>query len=150
MSALGSQVIPIQQPCLDAVREVQNPQLQDMTDMKSLREMEVKKLATIHGQTQYFAFDELARRIRDNSASWRHTGRSGGWGTFDCSRTPNVYEMEWVFLKWSLHLNDYENYEVVRLLDARFEKLEGQLDEDPESLEIKYFNAIGEELRRAR
>ena len=150
MSALGSQVIPIQQLCLDAVREVQNPQLQDMTDMKSLRDMEVKKLATIHGPTQYLAFDELARRIRDNPASWCQSERSGGWGIFDCSRTPNVYEMEWAFLKWSQHLNDDENYELVRLQDARLEKLEGQLDEDPESLEIKYFNAIGEELRRAR
>ena len=118
--------------------------------MKSLRDMEVKKLATIHGPTQYLAFDELARRIRDNPASWYQSERSGGWGIFDCSRTPNVYEMEWAFLKWSQHLNDDENYELVRLQDARLEKLEGQLDEDPESLEIKYFNAIGEELRRAR
>ena len=116
--------------------------------MKSLRDIDVKKLATRHGPKQYLAFDELARRVRDDPESWSKPVRPGGWNVFDCTRAPNVYEMEWAFLKWSQHLNDDENYELRRVQDARLDKLERQLDEDPDSLEIKYFNAIGEELRR--
>ena len=77
--------------------------------------------------------------------------RSQGAGLFfDWSRTPNGYEIEWAFLKWSQHLNDDENYELMRTQNARLENLEGRLDDDPDSLEIMYFNAIGEELRRQR
>ncbi len=61
---------------------------------------------------------------------------------------PNVYEMEWAFLKWSQFLNDVGNYELMRMQDARLEKLEGRLDDNPDALEIKYFNAIGKLLRR--
>ncbi len=118
--------------------------------MKSLRDSEVKKLATRPGPTQYLAFDELARRVRENPASWNQSDSPEGWSSFDCSRVPNFYEMEWAFLKWSQRLNEDENYDLIRVQDARLDKLERQLDEDPDSLEIKYFNAIGEELRRER
>jgi len=103
-----------------------------MTDMKSLRDSEVKKLATRPGPTQYLAFDELARRVRDDPASWSQSKRSGGWNTFDCSRLPNVYETEWAFLKWSQYLNEEQNYDLMRVQGARVDKLERELDEDPD------------------
>jgi hypothetical protein len=55
--------------------------------------------------------------------------------------------MEWAFLKWSQRLNDVEP-ELEQEQEAGIERLEGHLDRDPDSLEIKYYNAIGEELRR--
>ena len=58
--------------------------------------------------------------------------------------------MEWAFLKWSRCLKEDENYDLMRLQDGRLDKLERQLDEGPDSLEIKYFNAIGEGLHRER
>ena len=39
--------------------------------MKSLPDSDIKQLATKPGPKQYLAFDELARRIRDNPPSWR-------------------------------------------------------------------------------
>ena len=116
--------------------------------MKSLRTLKSRSSLQDMDQKQYLAFDELARRVRDNPERWSKPERPGGWNVFDCTRAPNVYEMKWAFLKWSQHLNDDENYELRRVQDARLDKLERQLDEDPDSLEIKYFNAIGEELRR--
>ena len=148
MYALGSQIIPALDRWLDNVLEMQHPRLQDMTDMKSLHDDEVKKVATRHGPTQYLAFDELARRVRENPESWSQFETLGIWNIFDCSRVPDVYEMEWAFLKWSKHLNKGENYDLVRVQTARLNELERQLDRDPASLEIEYFNAIGEELRR--
>ena len=47
-------------------------------------------------------------------------------------------------------MNEEENYDLRRVQDARLDKLERELDEDPVSLEIKYFNAIGEKLRLQR
>ena len=118
--------------------------------MKSLPDIEVKKLATRPGREQYLAFDELARRVRDNPSSWSEPERPWVWNALDCTRAPNVSEMEWVFLKWSQHLSDEENYELMQEQDARLDELERHLDQDPDSLENKYFNAIGEELRRQR
>ena len=116
--------------------------------MKSLSDIEVKKLATRPGSEQYLAFDELARRVRDNPSSWNQPERPWVWNALDCTRAPNVSEMEWAFLKWSQHLSNGEKYELNQEQDARLDELERHLDQDPDSLEIKYFNAIGEELRR--
>ena len=57
--------------------------------------------------------------------------------------------MEWAFLKWSQRLND-ENPELEQEQQARLDELERHLDQDPDSIEIKYHNAVGEELRRER
>ena len=116
--------------------------------MKSLRDIEVKKLAIRLGRERYLAFDELARRVRDNQSNWSEPERPWVRNALDCTRALNVSEMEWAFLKWSQHLSDEENYELKQEQDARLDELERHLDQDPDSLEIKYFNAIGEELRR--
>ena len=116
--------------------------------MKSLPDIEIKQLATRPGPEQYLAFDELARRVRDNPSSWSHPERPWIWNALDCTRAPNVSEMEWAFLKWSQQLNDGKQPELEQEQNARLYKLEHPLDQDPESLEIKYFNAIGEELLR--
>ena len=118
--------------------------------MKSLRDSEAKKLATRPGSTQYLAFGELARQVRDDPASWSQSKKLGGWNIFECSRAPNVYKIEWALLKWSQHLNDDENYDLMRLQHARVEELESRFDDHADSLEMKYFHAIGEELRRQR
>ena len=46
----------------------------------------------------------------------------------------------------SEHLNDKENYELEQQQNARLHELERHLDQDSDSLELKYFNAIGELL----
>lgn len=132
----------------EVVYEALNPRLQDLTDMKSLSDIEVKKLATRSGPEQSLAFYELARRVRDRPSSWSQPERPWFWDALDCTRAPNVSEMEWAFLKWSQHLNDEENYEFKQEQNARLDELERRLDQDTDTLEIKYFNAIGEELRR--
>ena len=40
-------------------------------------DLKLKKLATRSGLKQYLAFDELARRIRDNQSSW--SPEEGPW-----------------------------------------------------------------------
>ena len=116
--------------------------------MKSLRDFEVTKLATRPRREQFLTFNELARRVRDDPSSWSEPKRPWDWNVLDCTRAPNVSEMEWAFLKWSQNLSDEENYELQQEQDARLHELERHLDQDPDSLEIKYFNAIGKELRR--
>lgn len=113
--------------------------------MKSLTDSELKKLAITPGSKQYLAFDELARRIRENPSGW---DQQEPWVPWD-ARVPNAIEMEWAFLKWSQRLND-ENPELEQEQQARLDELERHLDQDPDSIEIKYHNAVGEELRRER
>ena len=112
--------------------------------MKSIPESELKNLATQPGPKQYLAFDELARRVRDDPSTWSE--RNDWSNDLEWPRGPNPIEAEWTFLKWSQHLNDEENFELKREQDVRLDELERHLDEDPDSLEIKYFNAIGEKL----
>ena len=50
-------------------------------------------------------------------------------------------------LKWSQHLNDVAP-ELEQEQNVRIKELEGQLDQELDSLEVKYYNAIGENLRR--
>ena len=116
--------------------------------MKSLSDIVVKKLATRPGPEQYLAFDELARRVRDNPSSWHQPENPWFWSPIDCTRAPNVSEIEWAFLNWSQHLSNGEKYELNQEQYARLQELERHLDQDPDSLEIKYYNTIGEELRR--
>lgn len=108
--------------------------------MKSLPESELKNLATQLGPKQYLAFNELARRVRDDPSTWIEQDDP------DYPRAPNSIEREWALLKCSQHLND----ELKREQDVRLTELERNLDEDHDSLEIKYFNAIGEVLSRQR
>ncbi len=53
-----------------------------------------------------------------------------------------------VRVKWSQRLNDGKIPELEQEQEARLDELEHHLDQDPDSLEIKYHNAIGEDLRR--
>ena len=50
-------------------------------------------------------------------------------------------------LKWSQQLNDVAP-ELEQEQNVRIKELEGHLDQDLDSLEVKYYNAIGEKLRR--
>ena len=115
--------------------------------MHSLPDAELKRLATTPGPKQYLAFDEMAGRARDNPQGWTQQAQPWAWSAVDCTRGPNAREMEWAFLKWSQRLNDVEP-ELDRKQAVRIEELERYLDDDPDSLEIKYHNAIGEEIRR--
>ena len=122
----------------------------DMIDMKSLPDLMLKKLATSSGPKQYLAFDELARRIRDNPSSRSPEEEPWVWNPLDIIRAPSAIEAEWAFLKWSQQLNDGKNPKLEQEQEARLDELESHLDQDPDSLENKYFNAIGAELRRQK
>ncbi len=127
--------------------QIGNPGLQDLTDTKSLTNAELKSLATTPARKQYLAFDEMARRIRDNPSGWTQQDEPWAWSAVDCTRGPNAREMEWAFLKWSQRLNDVEPA-LDQEQEMRIEELERHLDQEPDSLEVKYHNAIGEEMRR--
>ena len=118
--------------------------------MKSLPDSEIKQLATKPGPKQYLAFDELARQIRDNPSSWSPHAGPWPWTALDITRAPNASEMEWAFLKWSQELNDGKHPKLEQKQDPRLKELERHLEQDPESLASKYFNAIGAELHRQR
>ena len=118
--------------------------------MKSLPDSEIKQLATKPGPKQYLAFDELARRIRDNPSRWSQPERHLVWNALDITRAPNASAMEWVLLKWSQELNDGKRPKLEREQDARLKELECHLSQEPESLASKYFNAIGAELHLQR
>ena len=117
--------------------------------MKFLPDAELKNLAIAPGAQQYLAFDELAHRVRDNPSDWCQQEEPWVWSAVDCTRAPTLREMEWAFLQWSRRLNDC-NHELEWQQEARIAELEHDLDQDPGSLEIKYYNAVGEELRRER
>ena len=115
--------------------------------MKFLPDTELKNLATTPGPQQYLAFAEMACRIRDNPSGWSQQEQPWIWSAFDCTRAPNATEIEWAFLTWSQRLNDGES-ELEQKQEARIEELERHLDQDQDSIENKYHNAIGENLCR--
>ncbi len=116
--------------------------------MKSLPDSEIKQLATKPGPKQYRPCDELARRIRYNPSRWSPQAGPWPWNALDITRAPNASEMEWALLKWSQELKDGKRPKLEQEQDPRLKELERHLEQDPESIENKYFNAIGEELRR--
>ena len=110
---------------------------------------EIKQLATKPGPKQYLAFDELARRIRYNPSMWSPQAGPWPWNALDITRAPNASEMEWAFLKWSQRLND-DHPGLEQEQDPRLVEIERHLEQDPESIENQYFNAIGAELHLQR
>ena len=132
----------------EVAQDIQQTLKANLTDMKTLPNLELKKLATTPGPRQHLAFDELARRIRDTPSSWSPEEGPWAWDPLDITRAPNAIEAEWAFLKWSQRLNDGKNPKLEQEQEARLRELESHLDQDPDSLGDKYFNEIGEELRR--
>ena len=134
----------------EVAQDIQQTLKANLTDMKALPDLEFKKLATTPGPRQYLAFDGLARRIRGNPSSWSPEEGPWAWDPLDITRAPNAIEAEWAFLKWSQRLNDGKNPKLEQEQEARLRELESHLDQDPDSLGDKYFNEIGEELRRQK
>ena len=134
----------------EVAQDIQQTLKANLTDMKALPNLELKKLATTPGPRQHLAFDELARRIRDNPSSWSPEEGPWAWDPLDITRAPNAIEAEWAFLKWSQRLNDGKNPELEQEQEARLRELESHIDQNPDSLGDKYFNEIGEELRRQK
>ena len=134
----------------EVAQDIQQTLKSNLTDMKALPNLELKKIATTSGPRQHLAFDELSRRIRDNPSSGSQ--EEGPWarGPLDTTRAPNAIEAEWAFLKWSQQFNDGKNPKREQEQEVRIRELESRLDQDPDSLEDKYFNEIGEELRRQK
>ena len=66
-------------------RTSQDP-LQDLTDMKSLPDAELESLTTTPGPRQYLAFDEMARRVRDNPSRWTRQQEPWAWSAVDWTR----------------------------------------------------------------
>ena len=56
-------------------------------------------------------------------------------------------DAEWALLKWSQRLNNMEP-ELDQKQELRSRNLSVILDQEPDSLAVKYHNAIGEEMRR--
>ena len=134
----------------EVAQDIQQTLKANLTDMKALPNLELKKLATTPGPRQHLAFDELARRIRDNPSSWSPEEGPWAWDPLDITRAPNAIEAEWAFLKWSQRLNDGKNPELEQEQEARLRELESHIDQNPDSIGDKYFNEIGEELRRQK
>ena len=111
---------------------------------------DLKNIATTPGPRQHRAFDELARRILENPSSWSPARAPWAWNPLDITRAPNAIESEWALLQWSQRLNDGKNPKLEQEQEARLRELESHLDQDPDSLEDKFFNEIGEELRRQK
>ena len=132
----------------EVAQDIQRELKANLTNMKALPDLELKKLATTPGPRQHLAFEGLARRIRDNPSSWSPEEGPWAWDSLDITRAPNAIEAEWAFLKWSQRLNDGINPKLEQEQEARLRELESHLDQDPDSLGDKYFNEIGEELRR--
>ena len=116
--------------------------------MKSLPSHELKRRATEPGPHRYLAFDELARRTRDDPSAMNASEGPWTWNPLDVTRAPNATEMEWAFLKCSQAWNNGRDPALAQEQEARVDELERHLDEDPDSLEIKYYNALVDELRR--
>ena len=116
---------------------------------QTLLDLKLKKLATRSGPKQHLAFAEMARRIRDNQSSWSPEEGPWAWDPLDITRAPNAIEAEWAFLKWSQRLND-GNPKLEQEQEVRLDELKSHLDQDPDSLEIKYFKVIGDELSRQK
>ena len=132
----------------EVAQDIQRELKANLTNMKALPDLELKKLATTPGPRQHLAFEGLARRIRDNPSSWSPEEGPWAWDSLDITRAPNAIEAEWAFLKWSQRLNDGINPKLEQEQEARLRELESHLDQDPDSLGDKYFYEIGEELRR--
>ena len=113
--------------------------------MKSLPSSELKKIATTPGPEQYLAFDELATRERNKPPELQEPNN---WEPLSGPLKP--IHKEWAFLKWSQRLNVKKDHDLRRRQNERLRELERQLDDETDSLELKYFNAIGEELHRLR
>ena len=118
--------------------------------MKSLPDLELKRLAIKSGPEQYLAFDELARRIPDNQSWWSPEEGLWAWNRLDVTHAPKAIEAEWACLKWSQQLNDGKDPALEQKQAARLRELESHLDQDPDSLETRFFNAIGDELRKEK
>ena len=116
--------------------------------MKSLALHEVKKLATQPGHERYLAFDELARRIRDDPSPMNPSEDPWTWSPLHVTRAPNAIEMEWAFLKCSQAWNNERDPARKQKQDLRVDELERQLDQDADPLVVKYYNALVDELRR--
>ena len=114
--------------------------------LRALKKAELIKLGLQRGPKQYVAFDELARRIRDNPSSWNPEKGPWFWNHLECTRAPYAIEMEWALLQWSRQINDNCDPELERAQEARVEELERYLERDPDSLEIKCHDAIRREL----
>ena len=119
--------------------------------MKTLSPSELKNLALTHGSEQYLAFDELARRIREDPSSWNPEKGPWPWDYLEITPAPNAIAAERAILGWAHQLNDEKNPELEQEQEARIEKLERLLEQDPESHEIsrKLHDAIGEKVRSA-
>lgn len=70
------------------------------------------------------------------------------WGPLDVTRAPNAIEMEWAFLKCSQAGNNDRDAALKQKQDLMIHELERQLHQDADSLEVRYYNAIVDELDR--
>ena len=113
--------------------------------METKSDIELKKLASRRGPQQSLAFDELARRIREDPSTW-NPEEPWWWNPLDVTRAPNVIEAEWAFLKCSQQYNEDRDPELAQKQDVRLEELDKQLARATDSLHIRYHAAVVQEI----
>ena len=113
--------------------------------METKSDIELKKIASQSGPKQYLAFDELARRIREDPSTW-NPEEPWWWNPLDVTRAPNAIEAEWAFLKCSQQYNKDRDPELVQKQDVRLEELDNQLTQTTDSLHIKYHAEVVREI----
>ena len=113
--------------------------------METISDIELKKLASRRGPQQYLAFDELARRFREDPSAW-NPEEPWWWNPLDVTRAPNVIEAEWAFLMCSQQYNEDRDPELAQKQHVRLEELDKQLAQDTDSLHIKYHAAVVREI----
>ena len=113
--------------------------------METKTDIELKKIASRNGPKQYLAFDELARRIREESSIW-NPEEPWWWNPLDVTHAPNAIEAEWTFLKCSQQYNEDRDPELAQKQDIRLEELGKQLAQATDSLRIKYHAAVVREI----
>ena len=109
--------------------------------LHDLEEKELKNLAYLPGPKDYLAFDEMARRTREDPLGWEPTDRPDG---------PKAPHVELAFLELSKQRNFDRDYELQQKQDARIKELECEIGRDPQSLANQCHNEIVDEIERCQ
>lgn len=119
--------------------------------MKALSDKDLKELAVAPGPDQCRAFDEMARRVKENPDKWAPPDEPPWrWTPLCWTRAPNATEIEWTFLMISDRYNDGADRSLQEEQSARINELQHDMDENSMDIACKYHNAVVELLAKRR